>query len=62
VKIITGLHVASADHGRKDVWILGRAAIGIIASGIVYNWYIDTAQLVGNDSAKLCITIVKIEV
>jgi hypothetical protein len=62
VKIITGRHVASADHGRKDVWILGRATIGIIARGIVYNWNVDTTKQVRNAAAKLCITIVKIEV
>jgi hypothetical protein len=41
---------------------LGRATIGIIARGIVYNWNVDTTKQVRNAAAKLCITIVKIEV
>jgi hypothetical protein len=53
MEIITGGHVASAQHRREDIWICCSATIGIIASRVVHNWDVDTAELVGNDTTKL---------
>jgi hypothetical protein len=53
MEIITGGHVASAQHRREDIWVCCWATVGIIASRVVHNWDVDAAELVGNDTTKL---------
>jgi len=43
--------VTSAQHGLVDLWVRSGATICSVASSIVDDWDIDTAELVGNDSA-----------
>jgi hypothetical protein len=59
LEIITVADVTGAQHGWVNFWVGSGTTIGSVAFIVRDDWNIDTAQLVGDDTARLRVTGIK---